>query len=386
LRRRAKARNPAYVSASTQSASVTVAPSGGSAGAPTVVNCTTICQGSVNAAVGNDTFTINLLAGQNGSGSVLSTGSLTQTIVAATTNNVSVTFNGVPASIAISGIPAGNLGTAFAGPQAFSVAVKDAGGNTIVGTYASPVQLNNSDTSGATSVLTSGSDTPPAGKLLSSSDVAALNFTGATLVSATIGATASGLGTTTATFSPVPVLTSLSTSTGLIGTAVVETLTGHFVPGATTVSSSSGISVSDLNVGANSITATFFVDPEASTGARSFSVQTVGGRTSGNQTFTVSNTGVDVVTLATDTTAGTTPGACPGGANGDRGHHAVHGHARLATATDRSGADHRRRDLRARGDRRQLLAPGVLRGHRERRHRESADPEHARAWRCGRIG
>jgi hypothetical protein len=187
-----QSRNPAYVSTATQSASVTVAPAGGSAGAPTVVNCTTVGQGSVNAPIGNDTFTINLYSAQNAVGSILSTGSMSQAIVVATTNNVNVTFNGVPASIAVSGIPAGTLGTAFTTPQAFTVAVKDAAGNTIVGTYASPIHLTNSDPGGATNVVTSGSDTPPANTLLSSSDVAALNFTGASIVSATIGASASG--------------------------------------------------------------------------------------------------------------------------------------------------------------------------------------------------
>src|ERR1035437_6569079 len=96
------ARSPRYVSASTQSASIVVAPSGGSAGTPVVVNCTTVCSGQIAAPVGSDTFTVNLYDGTNAGGNLLSTGTLTQTIVIDQANTVNVTFNGVVVSLTLS--------------------------------------------------------------------------------------------------------------------------------------------------------------------------------------------------------------------------------------------------------------------------------------------
>src|ERR1035437_10615071 len=95
------ARRPAYISPSTKSASSAVTPSGGSAGTPTIVNCTTVCSAQVLAPVGSDTFTVNLYDGTNAGGNLLSTGTLTQTIAIDQANTVSVTFNGVVVSLSV---------------------------------------------------------------------------------------------------------------------------------------------------------------------------------------------------------------------------------------------------------------------------------------------
>src|ERR1700761_1377562 len=52
----AQSRQPKYISAGTQSASVTVATVGGTPSTPVVVNCTTVCQGTIASPVGSDTF------------------------------------------------------------------------------------------------------------------------------------------------------------------------------------------------------------------------------------------------------------------------------------------------------------------------------------------
>ena len=67
----ATARHPAYISASTKSASIAVTPNGASAGTPKVVNCTTTCSTTINAAIGSDTFAVNLYDAQNAGGSLL---------------------------------------------------------------------------------------------------------------------------------------------------------------------------------------------------------------------------------------------------------------------------------------------------------------------------
>ncbi|HEY1976420.1 MAG TPA: hypothetical protein VGG89_07750 [Candidatus Baltobacteraceae bacterium] len=116
-------------------------------------------------------------------------------------NTLKVTLDGVPAALAVSGIPSGSAGMAFSA-LGFTVAVNDAGGYTIVGTYDSPVTLSDSDKSGATSIATSGSDKPAAGKLLSSNDNATLSYSGLALAPVTIGASVTGATNASAQFAP----------------------------------------------------------------------------------------------------------------------------------------------------------------------------------------
>jgi sugar lactone lactonase YvrE len=116
-------------------------------------------------------------------------------------NTFGVTLDGVPASLAITGLPSGSVGTAF-GPAPFTVSVKDADSYTIVGTYANPVTLSNSDQSGATALATTGSDNP-IGEMLSSGDAVTLTYTGAAIPAATISAAATGATTGSATLAPI---------------------------------------------------------------------------------------------------------------------------------------------------------------------------------------
>jgi hypothetical protein len=191
---------PAYVSASTKSASVTVTPNGGSAGAPTVVNCTNVCSGTLNAPIGSDTFAVNLYDAQNGTGNLLSTGSVTQAIVIDQSNSVNVTFNGVVKSLAISLGASATAGTASSVPV--TVNALDADGNTIVGpgnyvdAHGNPVTitLSDSDTSGATS-LSQTSITAPASGIT-------LNYSGLAIAPATIAASATGFTRVNTSFAP----------------------------------------------------------------------------------------------------------------------------------------------------------------------------------------
>ena len=116
------------------------------------------------------------------------------------------TLEGVVASLAISGVPNGDVGLAFSSPQSFTVTAKDADGDVIIGTYDNAVTLADSDTTGATTIATSGSDHPPNGELLSSSDIATLNYTGLAIAPATFTASASGATNGTAAFAPVSYL------------------------------------------------------------------------------------------------------------------------------------------------------------------------------------
>ncbi len=151
---------------------------------------------------GSDNFTVTSFDGSTGSGSIVSTASATFSMVAGAANNETITLNGVVKSLSIGALPTGTADSAFGSPQGFTTTAKDADGSTIVGTYDSPVTISDSDGSGATTLATSGSDTPPAGELLSSSDTVTLNYTGLAILPATITASASGATNGTASFAP----------------------------------------------------------------------------------------------------------------------------------------------------------------------------------------
>ncbi len=193
-------RVPDYVSTSTKSASISVAPSGGSAGTPTVVNCTTTCSGTVSAPVGGDTFAVKLYDATNAGGNPLSTGTVTKTIVANTANSVNVTFNGVVASLSVALGASGTAGTSATIPV--TVNALDADGNTIVGpgVYVNAsgtpltIALSDSDGSGATTLSTTSLTQPTSG--------VSLNYSGLAIEPATIGVSATGVAANTTTFTP----------------------------------------------------------------------------------------------------------------------------------------------------------------------------------------
>lgn len=111
-----------------------------------------------------------------------------------------------------------------------------------------------------------------------------------TLTITTAGGTSSSVNFTVA--AEVPTLSSISPSSAPSGGVVVATLTGSgFFSDATVAVSGAGVNVSDVNVASStSMTARFAVDAAADLGARSVTVTTAGGTTSG-QTFTVAAPG-----------------------------------------------------------------------------------------------
>ena len=176
-------RVPQYISTATQSAVITVTPSGGAALTPVTINCTTTCQGTVQAPVGADTFAVSLFSQQNGAGTSLSTGSTSQTILAGVPNTVTMTFGGVVAKIVIT---LGVTSVTGAGSTPVTVTAKDAANQTIVGTanYSNPITLSDTDTSAGTSLSTTA--------VVSPATAVSLSYT-SSFTSALIGATAPGV-------------------------------------------------------------------------------------------------------------------------------------------------------------------------------------------------
>ena len=146
--------------------SVDVTPAGGPP-TRTVVTCAASqCVGTVPASIGVDTFAISLNDKSDGTGNTLSTGQTTATVAEGQANAVSVTFNGVIASLQVSfdqTYPPVNA------PATVTLLVKayDAGHNVIIGpgSYDNPIALSNSDTSGATALsattIAAPGDPPP---------------------------------------------------------------------------------------------------------------------------------------------------------------------------------------------------------------------------------
>lgn len=222
------------------------------------------------------------------------------TVRAGASNALGLTLGGVVASLSLTGVPAnGTIGTAFTLPQKLSIVAKDADGYTIVGPYANAITLSDSDSSGATTIATSGSDKPPTHVLLSSSDTATFGYNGGHVLSAKISAIASGATRSSETFVPA---FRLSASSGLVGTIVSETISGAgFVQGSTAISGA-GVTVRNVVVNsAISVTADV-IFPKASTSGATLTV-TTGANSNPTQSFTGSTSGEDVVTRNDDTAA-----------------------------------------------------------------------------------
>jgi hypothetical protein len=157
---------PQYLSASTASASIAV-----NGGSPTIANLTAGSPGCVAVAngtectiflavpLGKDTFSISTFDSANATGNELSTGSVTQTILAGQENTVNVTLDGIVSKIVLALQSFNPQSPPPEGSKAsFGVTVmaEDADGNTIVGpgAYDNPIALTDTDPSGTTSLST----------------------------------------------------------------------------------------------------------------------------------------------------------------------------------------------------------------------------------------
>jgi hypothetical protein len=305
-RRHRRSRGPRYISAATKG--MTMAFSGPTS-TTQVVNLTPSdprcsgtplsCTVAVALLAGSYTVTIDTYDAAPVSGSIPAGANLLSTAVNApftmkggVANSIGITLGGVPASLVVSGLPSGTANSPFGAPQSFSVTAKDADGDVITGTYRYPVTLSDSDTTGATSIATSGSDSPPAGELLSSSDTATLGYTGLAIAPATITARATGAtdgtGTFTPALQPIVVATSDSLNPSFAGVDLYAT------SGAGSTGSFSASEVGYTNAPYNK---TIQATPDSSCASvgsvsatgNSFSVTVVGSPTPGNCFVTLSD-------------------------------------------------------------------------------------------------
>ena len=131
------ARLKQYVSASTQSLTLTVTPPGEVAQSPIYVACTTTCVADFTAPVGADGIALQLTDGPNGSGHQLSLVTTTISVAANAANTFNLTADPVVSSAAVllGSSPAATASTNAGSTADIPVTVSafDADGNTIVG-------------------------------------------------------------------------------------------------------------------------------------------------------------------------------------------------------------------------------------------------------------
>lgn len=152
----AKSRTTLFVSPYTTSISVSV-----NSTTPQVFACTPpTCSGSFEAPAGGSVnFLFTALDAQ---GKADADASVTQVIAANGSNVISVTLNGVVASATLSASPAG-LSSAATGTSTISATAYDVDGDVITGTYAAPIVVSTTDTTGTIALsgatLTGGTST-----------------------------------------------------------------------------------------------------------------------------------------------------------------------------------------------------------------------------------
>jgi hypothetical protein len=156
-------RQPAYISAATQSAVINVTPAGSTtpiSGYPVTANLTPTSTGCASTLAGTQcTLALALLPGSylvslttydgiGGSGAALSAAqSVPFTVVAGTNNALALTLGGLPASVAIVSMLGSNFSLPPGGTATVSVLGVDADGNFILGAGAPTVTLTSSDPS-----------------------------------------------------------------------------------------------------------------------------------------------------------------------------------------------------------------------------------------------
>jgi hypothetical protein len=156
------------------------------------------CIVNVSVPAGTLVFTVSAYSGASGGGTLIATGNLSVTATPGQTVNAPTTIGGTLAKIVVTVGGAAELGATASLPV--TVQGEDANGDTILGTYSSPISLSDSDASSQTTVSpTSVPDSTTAATVV-------LNYLGGAMpAAATIGASATGVSASSVTsgsFSP----------------------------------------------------------------------------------------------------------------------------------------------------------------------------------------
>jgi hypothetical protein len=156
-------RKPNYVSTATASVTITLVTVGGNPPTVTPTSVTTNVSGA-SCATGctvngppsppgtADAYSIVTFDAINAGGNQLDRGSVTFTPTAGQNNVTAVTLKGVPLTVTITGVPATFTANVAAQTGNLTVTVADHSGQTITGTYNTPVTITNPDANGTQGV------------------------------------------------------------------------------------------------------------------------------------------------------------------------------------------------------------------------------------------
>jgi hypothetical protein len=228
------ARKPQYISSHTLSVTITLNnPPAGLTNASVTTNlngggtpCVTSCTVSgPPSPPGNDSFTVTTYDAANGAGAgvhALSVATKTFAIVAGSANaNLTITLNGIVASLAITGVPSATANSITANTP-LTVTALDAGGGTVTGTYgdatgaANPVTVTTSDAdlNGVTLVAGGGAtqNSTTSVTLHNDTDTVSFHYGGVAENAKTLTAAATGATNGTANFQPT--LLAITPATG----------------------------------------------------------------------------------------------------------------------------------------------------------------------------
>jgi hypothetical protein len=164
---------------------------------------------------GVDNMTLTVWDATGASGNILSQATSNFTVHIGQANVLTVTLAGVPASFSVTNVPSGTANVSNAAP--FDLAVLDADGNTITGTYAQVVTLSDNDSTGATGIDVNGGSYSTSIQSTASTDTFDLKYSGLAIAPASIIASASGATPNSGFFSPTVTSPTTTCNGGSVG-------------------------------------------------------------------------------------------------------------------------------------------------------------------------
>jgi hypothetical protein len=213
------ARSPMFVSTATASVTITLTSvNGSSVGLPSPTSVTTNITGSAcpctvngpaSPAGQSDAFSITTFDTAGGTGNALDTGGVTYTPTEGAPNPQTVTLNGIPYTVAITGVPTTWAANTSGQTASLTVTVKDHSGQTITGTYANVVRITDPDAETTNGTHLTGTNagtgcTNSCVDMTASTDTITLNYGGLAENPVILASSGTALGTAgTATFTPL---------------------------------------------------------------------------------------------------------------------------------------------------------------------------------------
>lgn len=306
---RRAARKPFYVSSATQSITITLTSVDGSApnvsplsvtanvsGSTCMPSSPCVISGPASPPGQLDAYTITTFDSGNGTGNQLDTGTTSMTPVPSQDNNASVTLQGIPYTVSISGVPTAWHANTSGQTQNLTITVADHSGETITGSYANSVRITDPDIETTNGTHLSGTHTgsgctSSCVDVTADTDTVTLNYGGLAENAISLSSSGANLGTAgSATFTPL-----LNAITSDAGNSLSQ-YNGGTTPGVDLFSTDSGSgvgysgSVKYGELGFSNSPYNKQLGLSGTSGCTSFATLSVGSNTSNETPFTATTT------------------------------------------------------------------------------------------------